>query len=307
MIRPSHLSPLDYLLRTVADSLDAHTSALFVRGSGGMLKLEAWHSLSDHIDPNAEVKLGDGPVGWVMREQRPLNIARFKQDSRIIGIYKDDVGVRSFMAVPLPDERGVLMVDSKTRLKFTDKHLNILLSFAQCGVQLLKSSLLEAINGLLLQLLKWESCIRADFKGGIRNLMTVLSLNTCLVLRRVHGKNFFKVENVITNLDQCRDCEKVTGERFPLNSGVCGWIFRHGEDLFLKGFATDAHRRVLLDKDEELGPKETVLGLFFPATPDDVFKIDHALVFAGNADTSAWPEGLPQILKQRLERMVPWR
>ncbi|NPA94816.1 MAG: GAF domain-containing protein [Thermodesulfobacteria bacterium] len=309
MTRPSLLSPLDHLLRAVADSLDAHTSALFIRVPKGRLRLEAWHSLSDCIDEAAEIEIGHGPVGWVMREQRPLNIARFKQDSRIIGLYRDDVGIKSFLAVPLPEDAGVIMVDSKTRLKFTDKHLNIMMSFAQCVMQLLNVSRLEAENRLLLKLLRWDASFDSDFIQGLKGSMKVLSFNICLVLRRVQEKNFFTVESVVTaGNEKCPDCDKVAGKRFPLaEGGVCGWIFRHCEGLFLKDFGADPERRVLLAKDEELGPKNTVLGLFFPASPKDVFRIDHALVFAGDVHTDAWPQGLPEILKQRLERMVPWR
>ena len=309
MTRPSRPSLLDCLLRTVADSLDAYTSGLFVRIGSEKLRLVAWHSLSDNIDEGAELAIGEGPVGWVMREQRSLNIARFKQDSRVIGIYLADVGLKSFMAVPLPEEAGVLMADSKTRLKFTDKHLKILSSFAMCSVGLLKASRLASENRLLFDLLEWDGCSRSDFEDSVKKLMKGLSLSVCLVLRRVEGKNFFKVESVVSCDEgyDFADCVNVVGKRWPLDSGVCGWIFRHGEDILLKDFGTDPGRRVLLKRDERLGPKETILGLFFPATSDDFFRIDHALVFAGDADTTLWPEGLLQILKRRLERMVPWR
>ncbi len=306
MTEPFQHSPINNFLDAVANSLNAYTSALFVKESKGLLRLLACWSLSDAIDHNVLLEYGKGPVGWVMREKRPLNIARFKQDSRSIGLYKKDVGIKSFMAIPLPEDTGVLMADSKTKLKFTDKHINILSSFGTCAFHLLKTMEYRAMNEMLLKLLRWDTFRGHEFQHILIELMEILQMKTCLILRRIHGKGFFKLESVIGELPK-DFARQVTGKKYPLEAGVCGWIFRYSKDIVLKAFGTYPERSFLLEPNEKISPKDTVLGLFFPSSPGDIFRLDHALVFAGKGDPEFWPKELPVLLKMRLDKVVPWR
>lgn len=306
MTKPFQTSPIDHLIRTVADSLDAHTSALLIREAGNRLRLMSCQSLSDAIIMQAVVEADQGPIGWVMREQRPLNIARFKRDSRTVGIYARDVNIKSFMAVPLPKGAGVLMADSKTRLKFTDKHLNILSSFGKCAYYLLGTINQQAVNEMLIRLLGWEACSSKRFKDALKELMDILGFKVCLVLRRVHGKNFFKVESIVGDVPK-GFADQVIGKRFPLDKGVCGWIFKHSKDILLRRFRSHPERSFLIEPNEEIDVKDTVWGLFYPAVTKGVFRLDHVLVFGGQADPELWPSELPEILKARIERIAPWR
>ncbi len=305
MTRPYHNFPIDQLIRTVADSLEAHTSALFLKEGQRRLRLVSHHSLSRDVKAHSTIETGQGPVGWVMREQRPINISRFKKDSRTIGIYEKDVKVKSLVAVPLPEEAGVLMADSKTRLKFTDKHLSILASFGECAAFLLKNVHAQVKSSLLLSLLEW-ACRAEDFEEALLDLMDILQFNACLILRRIRETSFFKVESILGKVPEGYK-KSVQGRRFPLESGVCAWMFRHSKGILLRSFGSDPKRSFVLERDEDIGPRETVLGLFFPAAREDVFTLDHALVFTGVGNTEVWPGELPNIIKRRLKRMVPWR
>ncbi len=300
------LSPIDHLLSTVANSLDAHTSALFLTHPGNRLRLVSFHSLSNKVKKAAIIKKGQGPVGWVMREQRPVNICRFTKGARNIGIYGDDVDIKSLIAVPLPSELGVLMADSKTRLKFTDKHLNILISFGQCAVHLLQAARLKAENSLLRRLLLWDPQGPNEFENAVRELMATLSMENCILLRRVHDKGFFRIATIFGQVSK-EYTSTVMGKRFSLDSGVGGWIFRHSKDILLRRFGSDPDRSFLIERGEEIEPKSTVLGLYFPSDKTQVFEVEHVVIFAGSGDPGYWPKELPEAVKKRIERVAPWR
>ncbi len=306
MTSPYQLSPIDHLLSTVANSLDAHTSALFLAHPGNRLRLVSFHSLSNKVKKAVIIQKGHGPVGWVMREQRPVNICRFTKGARNIGIYGDDVDIKSLIAVPLPSELGVLMADSKTRLKFTDKHLNILLSFGQCAVHLLQAARLKAENSLLRRLLLWDPQGQHEFNNAVQELMTILSMDSCLLLRRVHDKGFFRVATIFGQISK-RYSYTVKGKRFSVDRGVGGWIFRHSKDILLRRFGSDPDRSFLIERGEEIEPKSTILGLYFPSDKTQVFRIEHVMILAGSGDPWYWPKELPEAVKKRIERVAPWR
>jgi len=134
--------PASYLNRvmgSVADCLDAFSACLFVSGvSGSSLRLKAFHSLSDSVIPGAVIEEGQGFISWVMKNQKPIHVPRFNRDSRTLGFYRDDAGLKSLLAVPLPGKAGVISVDSRSRFAFLPKHERILRSLGEAVLELLE-------------------------------------------------------------------------------------------------------------------------------------------------------------------------
>ncbi|MBI5815182.1 MAG: GAF domain-containing protein [Nitrospinae bacterium] len=126
---------LNRLVGLAGNVTDAFTAALFLVDDkrGDTLKLKASQSLSTNIIRDAEFPIGYGLVGWVAKNERPLNASNFKGDTTGLQFYLKDEDIKSFAAAPLFDgDRiiGVLSVDSKASYVFTKKMEKILEEFA---------------------------------------------------------------------------------------------------------------------------------------------------------------------------------
>jgi len=126
---------LERLVRLVGNVTDAFTAALFLVDDrkGDTLKLKAVQSLSTSVIRDAEFPSGHGLVGWVAKNERPLNASNFKGDTTSLQFYIKDEDIKSFAAAPVFDgDRliGVLSVDSKASYVFTKKMEKIIEEFA---------------------------------------------------------------------------------------------------------------------------------------------------------------------------------
>ena len=120
------------LIELVSNTTEAYTAALFLASENGQpLKIVAHQSLSRNINPQVLIGPGDGLIGWVSKNKKPVNVNKFDQDTRRLLFYRIDESIKSFMAVPLIEFDGVLAVDSKQRYVFTEKSQKILSQFGQ--------------------------------------------------------------------------------------------------------------------------------------------------------------------------------
>ena len=129
------------LVQLTANVMDAFTAACFLLDDERKgLRLEAYQSLSSHIAPDAWIEVGQGLVGWVAKEEKPLNVGSFRHKATTLQFYASDEEIKSFMAVPIKGSalEGVLSVDSKTQYVFTDKMLKILAGLADQVARLLQ-------------------------------------------------------------------------------------------------------------------------------------------------------------------------
>lgn len=127
------------LVRLVGNVMDAFTAAFFLSdGTSGDLKLFTYFSLGNNINSNASFKPGEGMLGWVAKEQKPLTVKEFSHDTTTLKLYKQREDIKSLVAMPvLDDDRliGVLTVDSKRQYLFTPKDQKILKEFANAIAQ----------------------------------------------------------------------------------------------------------------------------------------------------------------------------
>jgi len=300
---PSAKSPLERFIETVSDCLEAFTAALLLSDSAGRCaRLVSFHSLSDQITPDVVIRDGQGAIGWVLREQRPLNITRFKEDSRALGIYSRDAGIKAFLAVPLPDRRGILMVDSKNRFAFTEKHERILKSLAHSALHLLNVEQIRHQSELLAGIVKWQMDMHPDRRQALSSLMGVLGLDICLLARRLAESPFYTVDQAI--FIKCNEKAAVLGDgRFRVDMGLCGWIIKHRNDIMLDRFAGDQRLSYLVSPDEPFDCGPIVIGLHFPQGLEGI-DIDYACVFSGKRDVMSWPANILDILRFLLKDWV---
>ena len=73
---------LDGLVRLVWNVTDAFTAALFLPEQDGLLRLVSHASLSEHVVENCAVSPGQGLIGLVAENDRPIHVPKFRYDAR---------------------------------------------------------------------------------------------------------------------------------------------------------------------------------------------------------------------------------
>jgi hypothetical protein len=98
------------------------------------LELKGYYSTIDAIQTDARVPCDSGLIGWIVKQQRPLHISPFENDSRVLGAYVDRVAIRSFIGLPIvfsaPDDAGgeevsytgALLCDHAQEMAFSRGH-----------------------------------------------------------------------------------------------------------------------------------------------------------------------------------------
>ncbi|MBW2621459.1 MAG: GAF domain-containing protein [Deltaproteobacteria bacterium] len=256
------------LIELVSNTTEAHTAALFLSPeSGRPLELIAHQSLSPNIKTDIRIGSGEGLIGWVHKNRKPVNIDKFEHDTRRLLFYRTDEAIKSFMAVPLPELDGVLAVDSKQRYVFTEKNQKILFQFAR----ILETALLQS---------------REIVEGQRRrDAMQYLSdLETALYHRDVSGKHledalsllrtYFKAAACflagmypddrsyyqLLAFDSDRDFP-LTKEIYPTSQGLMGWILREKKPLNLERVRLNTEKSFIFYPDEPLGHFTSFTGL----------------------------------------------
>ena len=103
--------------------MEGYSVVLFVadKTREGSLRLFCYDSFSKNIDANCRLGSGEGLIGWVYRQQKPLVVNNFDNDTSTLRFYTTNEEIKSLMAVPLPDRNGVLCVDSKKSYIMTEE------------------------------------------------------------------------------------------------------------------------------------------------------------------------------------------
>ncbi len=282
-------SSLDDHVRMVANVYDAHTAALFIRSAhSDVMELVARESLSRHFVQGCTIRPGEGLLGWVAKERRRLHVTRFDRDTRTLGIYTTDVKIRALLAAPLPEGRGVLMVDSRNRHAFPEKKQKILDDFAAVALDLWEARRCAMTLEFYRDFNRIVLGRRMSLMGCIISLSRLLGLDTVVAATSVHNSGKYTVEKVWR---RGRNSDRWTGRQFSINEGYTGWFFRKGISLVMKDFRGDAHKSFLLGEGEMLNRGEVLVGVVIPGATMSV-----VVIFTGDADVSAWPDELLDLL-----------
>ncbi len=300
-------SYLDKVMGSVADCLDAFSACLFVSGvSGSSLRLKAFHSLSDSVIPGAVIEEGQGFISWVMKNQKPIHVPRFNRDSRTLGFYRDDAGLKSLLAVPLPGKAGVISVDSRSRFAFLPKHERILRSLGEAVLELLDAEKSRALADFYSGIMKWQMTAFKSNGEAVRALLEVLGLDTVIVVRHLEDTSFYVVEDVVgRGRPGGRSGKGLYGKRIPLGQGLAGWVVKHRSGILLDRRRKGTEPGLLLFPGETLDPGPVALGVFCPSEKEGL-DVSYCFLFSGSADTSFWPADVVNMLEFLLKGMLPW-
>ncbi|MBW2147042.1 MAG: GAF domain-containing protein [Deltaproteobacteria bacterium] len=273
---------LEHIVRVISNTIDAFTTALFVMDRHKRsLRLIAYCTLSENLIPGSVIRLDEGLIGWIAKNKKPVNIARFHTDATTLRFYSKDEDIKSFMAVPV-GEFGVLSVDSKKRYDFTDKDQKILMDFAHMVVNVLnrsrrlredeeQSSSLNLFHKLLEILLhkdKGNSSISRLLQEGSRQFEARLS---ALALEDATETRYEVVAAVGFHPANLPSVD------FPVHNGLVGWVFKNGVPLILPSIRPDASKSYLFSRKEELGKLDSLLAIPLK-TEEHVFGV---LLFCG--------------------------
>ena len=131
---------LDSLLRTARTAIPSDNALLFMSAQEDeSLYLRVYLGTGDILDDTV-IPSGQGLVGWVMREKRPM-IAQGANPG--LGYLRDEKAVRSAIAVPVMNGgylEGVLVLDSTRDEAFAEPDKETLAGFAAVALHLLKNA-----------------------------------------------------------------------------------------------------------------------------------------------------------------------
>jgi len=170
---------LHSILELIVRTLHPYTCTLYMLSrEDGLLRVKDIISDSDHVTGEAEISPGEGMLGWVAKEKRPLSVSEFNKDISGLPYYTRGEGIRSFLAIPVmrDDEvEGVLSVDSREIQAFTEEHSK-LLTIASIQV-------LDTIDYMKMsQQIRFESQEFAAFNNVSNKLSSTLDLEEVLTL-----------------------------------------------------------------------------------------------------------------------------
>lgn len=225
------------LLAIVGNVFDAYSAVLFLPEFGGeVCRAVASFSLGDALDQNATIAPGQGLVGWIMREGKPLCISNFDRTRGVLGYYRggEEERIRAFMGYPVAETGGALCLDSRKTYSFGDKDLKILSQFADlAGTHLAKSrematSLME--HGFYQCLRQVATLRRSNPKWLVfrSELLRLLSLATgyryCLLSVRDESGRSYYLEGASEN--PFPDA-RLAPQSFSVGQGLVGWVFKN--------------------------------------------------------------------------------
>jgi signal transduction protein with GAF and PtsI domain len=289
---------LEHLVRLVANVFDSFTTALFVRSHQGddVLHLMAWESLSPYIVPECNIEVGQGLIGWVAREGKRLHATNFDRDTRTLGIYSKDVGIKAFLAAPLLRGEGVLMVDSKNRYSFPEKKQRILEDCAIIATDLWFSR--KTCNELQFYR-RWNQW-HHNLSGGIGHILVslkeLLGLKSGLVAFHQMDRKVFIIK-ATTGLPQDISLE---GQCFNVEKGLVGWLLKYRKHLMLiNRYEADKHKSYFLWPGEPFDRGPVLIGLIQSIEAGTL-----VWIVTGDTDFSGWPGGLAELLVFSLDRVI---
>jgi len=233
---------LEKFLNVVGSVFDAYSSVLFLPGAsaGENYVLAAKFSLGDHIADQTVIHPGQGLVGWILRNQKPLLINNFDRKRSHLGYYEDNAEskIKAFMGCPLPGG-GALCLDSRRTYSFSDKDQKILDLFARLACDIKNGvcraglgeadqryyAALQVISSLRKRYPRWSAYL-GHFLGV---LSQTTGFSSCFLAERDEmGQNYF-LEGVPEGFFPPG---AEAPDRLPIKSGLIGWVFGNDQPMY---------------------------------------------------------------------------
>lgn len=257
---------LKELIQLISNVTESFTTALFLFDPAeNKLNLRAYHSLSLHIDPDTQLQVGDSLIGWVAKNQSPVNIAQFDRDTRNLKLYLRDEKIKSFLAVPV-GEAGVLCIDSKRSYVFTDKDQKILHDFALLVLHVLQAQDISKQENRQRSILEFYNQINTlSKKKQDLNHYYQKALNLCRLFSRTDAAFLALVPK---KKDRYRVVASDGHLKAPLKKtflsidmGLTGWVIRKEKPLVRRFMKPRNHKSYIFFPDDPCMHFQSYIGL----------------------------------------------
>ncbi len=292
MVLPSVDASLKKFLEMVANIFEAHTTALFIRKGKRYLEMVASHSLSNHLVEKARLRIGQGLIGWIAREGQRLHVTHFERDTRTLGIYLDDVGIKAFLAEPLPQGEGVLMVDSKNRYAFPEKKQRVLEDCAKVVYELVKAEKEQRELEFYRRLWSFSKELNKDPSDALVLLKEFLGADVGILAKRDGNSKIFRIKATVGLPFDV----KLADKEFDIDKGLLGWIFRKKSHLKLNRISLERSRSYILYRGDPITKGSSFLGLYQEGK-------NHTLswLFLGEMNFYDWPKTFEEMIVRALK------
>lgn len=234
MLDKSYLTPI---LNIVCSVFDAYSAVVFLpKDDEHLFELSDCFSLGENINKDCVLEPGQGLVGWIIRNNKPLLVNDFDRQGDGLGYYHRDAEakIKSFMGCPLNKGQGVLCLDSKRSFSFSTKDQKILHQFTQF-IEILRSNLyqyelnqekyqyyvcLQTIQALKNKSTRWSQYL----DGFLQILSEFTQFRHCFFASRDKDGQGFYLEGWNKPIFSKQDQHT---QRFDTREGLIGWVFRN--------------------------------------------------------------------------------
>ncbi len=223
---------LDLLKRTI----HPHSCVLYMSTpEGDRLKIkELLAPESENIKYGSSIKSGEGIIGWVAKDKKPVMLSEHSRNISGIDYYIKDEGIMSFLAVPIlygDNLMGVLCIDSLEKQAFTEEHKKLLEIVAQQIIDTIDSAQNRQMADS--QVNKFAALFEASKK-----LSSTIHLEEILRITLDSSKDVvsFNYGAIALNDEALEMCsikafvgegtEGFIGKSFSLEEGMVGWVMR---------------------------------------------------------------------------------
>lgn len=251
---------LGNLARESAGTVGADRCAIFVTDDERrVLTLRGWWDFQGVPQPAVEYQLGEGIVGWVARENKPLFLANARADQRFAPKGPHDADVAAVMNQPLViDGRVVGVLQASTRPgtpAFSREDQRLLTSFADQSAAAIKNAQLyeterrRAQEMTVVAEISRTIGLSLDLETTLDDILTTLRPLIPYDLAEINLWN--ETERVLrTRARKMADPKfaaysEVSGGVYQLNEGLTGWLAQHRQPVLIEDTATSPIRSVL--------------------------------------------------------------
>jgi hypothetical protein len=254
-------------LDLVCNVMEAYTTALFTveNEQEKILKLFSHRSFSKNIDEECRLAPGEGFVSWVHREQKSVLVNHFERSTTTLKFYGQDEEIKSLLAVPLPEQEGVLYVDSKKSYRFTEEREKICRQMAVTALALIRAEKDGAAKMVMDNMLSFSAEMDMLLMRD-QSREALLRETMELISRRVDLDFIFFVvpEEIVHYCQQGVRKDSYIHRTSPPSSfsreGLLGWSIKNGKKIVREKIVPSA-KSFVLHKEESLGPFANFVGV----------------------------------------------
>lgn len=269
MLDQSYLTPI---LNIVCSVFDAYSVVVFLPSQDDKyFQISDCFSLGDNIKKDCLLEPGQGLVGWIIRNNKPLLVNDFDRQGDGLGYYypEAEAKIKSFMGCPLNKGSGALCLDSKRSFSFSTKDQKILHQFTQF-IEILRNNLQKyqlnekKFNYYVclqtIKLLKNQSSRWSDFLNSFLDILSEYTqFDHCFFASRDKDGQGFYLEGWNQPIFYKKDLHT---KKFDTREGLIGWVFRnHTKVMSHDGKQSRSLKTPLFKKQKDLPQFQSVICL----------------------------------------------